>query len=437
MTPRLTYDELRAMLPDLEELRPLLDAAIHASTPDPDDTWSGSGELATAGARLVDGAALSFHASTALAAFQSHMRDVYEHVARAVTSAGEGNSVAAATALLHAAALEEGVGRHASASGFADAAYRRVEAAQDTDLAGLALRRKARATRALGWLDESLALYERAAGIARASGDADGLAEATIGSGNVHEQRGRWDEAERSYRQALDVLDGMSPTTPAHWHALLNVHIVLRSRGDVESSREWLDRARETSLGLEDTTSLPFLKNAEGQLFMAGNDPGEAEARFLEALDATRTPFASVTIGLNLAECLLALGRVLDAAEQTREAERTAITGNAGTKLPEVYRMLGRVAATHGNPDAFVLFERSLALTGGDTGHDLERAQTLQAYAEAERAAGRPDAGAELEQRSIALYRRLGVPGMRRRWVDCFDVPIPHHQDSDSSDTQD
>jgi len=438
MTRRLTYDELRALLPgDVPELSPILEEALRTSTPDADATWSSAGELATVGTRLIDSRDLSRRAADVLSNLHAHLAAVYEHVALGVEAAEDEDPQRAARALLEAAALEERYGRYAAAAGFAGAAYRVLDGAQEGALPALALRRRARAVRAQGRLDEALVDYARAAEMARAADDTEGCAEALIGSGNIHEQRGHWGAAEASFREALDLLEGISPLTPAHWHAPLNLHIVLRSRGDLETSRAWLDRARDAASKLPDRSSLQFLANAEGQLSMAEGDASAAERHFEKALEGASGPNAAVTIGLNLAECLLSQGRRLDAAERTREAEREAILGNAGTKLPEVYRMLGRIAAVDRNPDAFVLFERSLEFASGSETIDLERARTFQAYGEAERASGRPESADALEQRAFELYRTLGVPGIRRRWVDCYDVPLPDHSRSDLSTTED
>jgi tetratricopeptide (TPR) repeat protein len=417
MTKRLTHDQARALIPDLEELRPLLEAALRSSVPDPDRAWSESGELETVGARLIDGEDVRSRASELAEHMARRTREVYEHVGTALTRAEVGDMAGAAEALLLGAAAEERAGRFAQAAAMAAAASRALQVDPDRPQAALAIRRWARAARSDGRLEEALRLYARAREIAAATNDAPGRAEAAIGGGNVLEQLGRWDAAEAWYREALSALDDLTPPSAAHWHAPLNLHIVVRSVGRIDASRSWLERAEAASQRVGDASARCFLENARGQLLMADDDPQGAERAFHSALSAVTTSFAAVTVRLNLAESLLRLGRALDAAEHARVAERDAIAG-AALKLPEVYRLLGRIAGASGSPHAFVLFERSLELAGRDEGPMLERAMTLQAYAQAE---SDPEVSSELGERALAAYRQTGIRRARRRWVDCFD----------------
>lgn len=432
MSDSIDFDSLRRLLPDLPELRPLLEAALRASVPDPDEAWTAAGELATVGARRVDPADLARQADRIAAGHRRHVDAVYEVVADVLSSKASGDGGSVVRALLRGAALEEEAGRTEGTMAFAMAA---VDAARSNDhpaLTTLALRRLARASRAAGDLDAASRLYEEALTGAQGLDDAEGLAEAAIGAGNVYEQRGRWDEAEARYQQARAALQTVDPPTPAHWHVLLNLHIVHRSRGDVERSVDWLDRASALAEALPDPAAVPLLENARGQLEMAREAPERAERHFVDALQAANGLWARSTIRLNLAESHLARDRLLDAAEHARDAERDAIVGGLSAKLPEVYRMLGRIAAATRNPDGFVLFERSLALSGDTGGLTFERAQTLQAYAMAEQALDHPEAASPLWIRAIEAYRSLGITGVRRPWADCFDLePKPDSTDED------
>lgn len=437
MSDNLDFDSLRRLLPDLPELRPLLDAALRASVPDLDEAWTAAGELATVGARRVDPAGLAREADRIAEGHRRHVDAVYEVVAEVLSSKASGDGGSVVRALLRGAALEEAAGRIEGTVAFAMAA---VDAARSNDhpaLTTLALRRLARASRAAGDLDAASRLYEEALTGAQGVGDAEGLAEAAIGAGNVYEQWGRWDEAEARYQQARAALETVDPPTPAHWHVLLNLHIVHRSRGDVEGSVAWLDRASALVEALPDPAAVPLLENARGQLEMARKAPERAERHFVDALQAASGLWARSTIRLNLAESHLARDRLLDAAEHARDAERDAIVGGLNAKLPEVYRMLGRIAAANRNPDGFVLFERSLELSGRTAGLTFERAQTLQAYAMAEQALDHPESASPLWTRAIEAYQSLGITGVRRPWADCFDLAPPtttddppHHHDS-------
>lgn len=425
MSTPLDYDAIRRLVPDLDELKALFDAVLGASRPSPDDTWTGSGELDTVGARQVDAPRVAALGLWAAELEAERIQKIYGAVSDALQATIRGDLVAASDAMLSAAAVEEDAGRATQSAAFAEAALKLAHTRGDPRAVSLALRRQARAERAAGELDAALRHYTESVRTAESAQDRPGQAEAAIGAGNVLEQQGRWADAERWYTSALEALETLASPTPALWHARLNMHIVLRSRGDVADSESWLKDAEAVATELGDPARHVFLGNARGQLLMALQRPDEAEHRFLEALQKADRGRPSAVIRLNLAECHLARGRTLDATEQAREAERDVLSGSAADKLPEVYRMLGRAAATAGNPDAFVLFERALELSGDQDALLLERAQTLQAYGDAELALGQQATADELWAKARATYERLGIEGFRRPWSDCFDAPFP------------
>jgi len=417
---RLSLDEVRDALPDLAELRPLLDHLLSRSEADPARTWSGSGRLGTVGSWLVPTESLSKQALADIAAREAaHLAELYALVGRALSALASGEATAAAEAWLAAAALEESAERPSAAAAYAAAAYAASRDERDGRTAGLALRRRARATKALGDLPVALDLYIRSYETAQAVSDLQGSAEAAIGAGNVLEEQGRWHDADRWYRTALAALEAAPRRGSETWQALLNLHIVMRSSGRVEESVPLLQQAAAAA-GADPEVSLPFLENARGQLSMARGSFQEAADRFRAALDAAVGARAKVTIRLNLAEALFAQGRLLDAAEQARDAEREAIRMGLAAKLPEVYRLLGRLASEQDDPDAFVLFERALELVRDRHLPALEEAVTLQAYADAEARGGDPDAAKRLSEEASASFAALGFRGMRSRWVDVF-----------------
>jgi tetratricopeptide (TPR) repeat protein len=413
----LTFDEVRAMLPSLEELRPVTDRLLAESTPDPARAWSGAGALDTAGSRLVDLSGLAAEISELAAAEARHVEVVYRHVAEALGLASRGDATGAARALLDAAAVEEERGRPDRAGSFADAAYRVALDGGEPVVRGRALRRRARARRAAARYEEAKRDYAEAWGVSDAVSDARGAAEAAIGAGNVLEDEGRWADAEAWYRKALTTL-GEHRLVPERWHALLNLHVVLRSGGAVEESRTLLDEAEAVALEMGDGSARVFIDNARGQWHMAQDAFDEAQTHLRNALEAAVAPRARVTVRLNLAEALLAQGRRLDAAEEARRAESEAITGRVIDRLPETYRLLGRIAALEGNPDAFVLFERSLEMIEETRLPAVERARTLQAYAEAEGLVGDSEKAAALTAEAERTYRELGIRHPRSAWAD-------------------
>jgi tetratricopeptide (TPR) repeat protein len=417
---RLTLDDVREALPSLDELRPIMDHLIARSRPDPSRAWSRSGELGTLGSRLAASEPLGDEVTRLADGEAKHLRDVYRCVARALDALAADHRGGAARAFLEAAAIEEARDRQDRAAAYAEAALRAARDQRDQRDAALALRRWARALRAQGRLAEASDSYAQAYRIVLAVSDARAAAEAAIGAGNVLEEQGRWLEAEAWYRKALAALDGEEEPAAERWHALLNLHIVTRTRGAIDESLRWLEQAESAANRIDPDAAAPFLANARGQLAMARGAWSEAETHLTSALARAPGGRARVGVRLNFAETLLAQKRVLDAAEQAREAEREAIRSSLVTKLPEVYRLLGRIASSDGNGDAFVFFERALDIIRERALPALEEALTLQAYAECEARRGEEDTARELHDRAVERFRSLGMDHMRQPWADVY-----------------
>jgi len=435
--PRLTLDEAQGALPQLEELRPVFEHLLVDSQPNAARAWAGSGRLGTIGSRLVPSGSLADVVTRLAREHNARVQEAYAAAARVLEALERGDRLAAARGLLDSAEVEERRDRPDRAEAYAEAAYRAARDAKDQGPAALALRRSARAARSLGKLADALDRYTRAHEAARALMDARGAAEAAVGAGNVLEDQGRWSEATDWYHAALAALEKIDGPVPERWHAQLCLHIVARSRGSIDESLAWLERAEVAAAAVEPVAARPFLENARGQLLMARGDYAEAERHFRAALAATSHARGRVTIRLNLAEAMLAQVRTLDAAEEAREAEREAIRTALLPKLPEVYRLLGRVASAEGDPDAFVLFERALALAREHGLPALEQAQTLQAYADAEARVGHAETAAELRRAASEQFEALGIPRMRQTWADVFTsgpatTTLPHERDPDA-----
>jgi tetratricopeptide (TPR) repeat protein len=424
---RLTLDEVREALPSLDELRPIVDHLIVRSQPDPSRTWSGSGELGTLGTRHVPAAALPDEVGALAAGEAERLGAIYTTVARALAALASDDGASAARALLDAAAMEEARDRPDRAGAYAEAAYRAARDERDQRPAALALRRWARASRARGRLSEAVERYTRAHGIALAMSDHRGAAEAAVGAGNVLEEQGRWTQATDWYQRALDALEGIREPAPERWHALLNLHIVTRSRGEIVESVRWLEQAEAAANDVDPEGAAPYLDNARGQLAMAHGAFADAETHLRDAVAGAASARLRVSFRLNLAETLLAQGRAVDAADQAREAEREAVRVGLVPKLPEVYRLLGRISSANGNADAFVFFERALDIIRDRALPVLEEALTLQAYAACEARRGEADAARQLNQDAVERFRALEIAHMRQPWADVYSPPAEAH----------
>lgn len=428
---RLSVDEVAGILPELDELRPVLDLLFARSVPDPERTWSGSGELGTVGDRLVPADALEGTAETLADTARDHLRNLYEAVGRAVGALIGGEPIAAAEAFLDASGLEEEARRLYRAEAYARAAHRAVRSGRDGRVRARCLRRLARILRGQGRLAEAGSRYQEAFDVALPSGAHREATIAAIGRGNVCVDRGRWSEAESWYRRAEELLEELD-AGPEHWHVELNLSIVAYRTGDLDASRRHLERAGELAGELDDPDAHPILGNAWGKLHKLSGEPDLAVERLRAALEAADDPLARVTISVNLADSLLDLDRALDAGELAREAERIALQGGVTPKLPDVYRLLGRVARRQGHEDGLVFYERALELIRSRRLPDFERAQTLEEYGALEMEVGRIDSAEAKLAESARLY---GSVGMREDAERVHALLEDHEEDPDASDT--
>ena len=412
MKDGLRLDDLRDLLPDMEELAPLLDEVAGTALPDPRHRWASSGELETMGRRLVQPDELEARIPLLVEAARARAEALYTGTAAAIRALSEGDPARAARLLLEVAGQEESRHAPASAYRYAMAAHRLVQGLRDRTLSTLALRRAARAARGEGRLGEAATLYERAWAQARDGGDLDGGIISAIGRGNVAVDRGLWAEGEHWYQEAAGMLGPGDDPRPERWHIYQNLGIVRREQGDLEGCAEALERAGELAGALGDPMAQVEVNNGWGQLLAARGDPAGAIHRFRSALEAARRledPRAQATVAVNLSEVLLEEGRLLEAWEAAREAESAALSGRVPTRLPEVYRLLGRLSQEGDTDHAFVFFERALAVIQERHLPEYERALTLHAYGDARRGSGEGLAARGLYQEALRIYGELGM----------------------------
>lgn len=379
--------EIAAALPDFGELRPAMQRILFESLPDPEGGWTASGELGTLGERDVPAGALAGAAEELADDVRAHLVGLYGCVGRVVRALAEDEPAEAARALLEAGALEEDAGRPDRAEGYVRRALGLAPAPDDDGgLRARCARRLARVLRRQGRLEESAGLYEEAWELARARGHDRDTAVAAIGRGNVAVDHGRWEEAEAWYRRALERLEVME-VGAEHWHVQVNLAIVARNRGELDACRAHLEKAGSVAALVEPGAEPPLLTHARGMLKMVSGEAAEAAELFREGLLAVEGSEARVRMSVNLGECLLTMGEVPEAGEMARRAEWIALEEDLVRRLPEVYRLLGKVATREGDPDtAALFFEHALKLIHGRGLPDVERARTLEAYAELDEA---------------------------------------------------
>jgi tetratricopeptide (TPR) repeat protein len=405
---RLTVDAIQALLPEAEELRPLADRIIALSEPDDSRRWAASGELGTLGQRLVSLDALEREMEALVSRVEDHVHGSYRRILLSLRALERGEEAEAVDGLLELSSRESEVRRLKEADAYALAAWKIALKLGDPGRTVQTLLQGARIARARAHLDSARERYRQAFDLALAADQAEGAVTAAVGSGNVLVDRGLWVEAEAWYRRAMIVMEKSGYSGPQSWHTCLNLSIVRRRKGELDSSDEWLRRAERAHLQHPEEEGPALLANARGQLLMARGEPELAEGHFRTAVEAAAAPEARVVTRVNLGECLLALGRVLEAGEEGRRAEHEALVRSVFSRLPEVYRLLGRVAGARNIEDGFVFFEKAMDVVRERSLPRFELAQSLEAYGEFELERGLLEPGVERLQAAASIYEELG-----------------------------
>jgi tetratricopeptide (TPR) repeat protein len=414
----LRLDELLAVLPASDDVRPLVADLLASSRPDPGRRWTGSGELGTAGARLVDAAGFEERARAWARREAARLEARVGRVARLAIALGRGDEDSVLDALLAEADALEAEGRSSEAWEWADAASRFARGSGSAR-APEALRRAARCARASARLDASVRLYEEAWERAHDLERWTDAVVAATGRGNVAVDRGRWDEADAWYERALLILDATDPplvepaaAAPLRWRLFQNLGITHRERGQLERAERWYLMAEQAASGSGDPAATVEIENGRGQLALAQGAGKRAEKHFrisLEALGAPHPDPVRVAVRVNLGEALLLQGRALEAGSVAREAEAEAIAGRHPSRLPEVYRLLARVARARGEAEASVFVQRALEIVRSERLPPFEEALTLRAYAELREGEGGYEAAREARERAREILHELGV----------------------------
>lgn len=411
----LSIDELKRLLPETEETVPLLEEAVKLARPKEGRQWAGSGELGTLGSRQVEPSQVREAIPSVLKSLKRHLSAVYACIGRVLDARQAEDPAGVVRALLDGAELEVSIGRFAQADRFVAAALNTGEDAADGRVRLPALLAAARLARRAGRGETAESRYAEARSLAAAAEDVALAATASIGLGNLAVDRGAWSEAVARYDEAERWVGRLPKGTPERWHLALNRSIVAREEGRIRDAEAFLAAAADHLGEDPEADGRAILSNAQGQLLRAQTRDDEAEVAFRHALDHADSADALVTIRVNLAETLLSLGRSLEAGEIAREAEQLALTQRVVPRLPEVYRVLGRIASARGHADAFVFFERSLEIIAERELPAFERAMTLEAYGRYDLSRKELDSGRARLADSARVYEAIGYTPAAQR----------------------
>lgn len=227
---------------------------------------------------------------------------------------------------------------------------------------------------------------------------------------------GRWAEAERELRSALEVGETAEPDL--HAEALARLAELRLAQG----------RTEEAARLLEGYTDHRATARAVGTIHLARAEPGAAVSLLGRRLrEAEENSLESVALGELLVEAEIARGALADACARADELVKRAARGDSVLADARAQRALGRARAAAGGADAIAPLETALAAFRR-LGMPFEAAKTrlLIATALAERAreaaiaearaalAGLEELGAGRgADAAAALLRSLGVRAAR------------------------
>jgi hypothetical protein len=223
-----------------------------------------------------------------------------------------------------------------------------ADAADEPALASEALRRAAVMHHLLSDWGEALSTAERAAAVAEEAGLRDAYAAALNAAGIVHQARGDFEAARRTFEQVL----GLAPSDRVRGVALQNLGAIAAQGGSWEVARRRFEQSRRCFQRAGYALGEAFAVNNYGR---AALDHGNhrlavellSEATAFAARHGDRSLHALAS--LNYAEAIFRLG---DRAESARLAE-TALevftaTGNTWRRV-EALRLLGDLAQGDGD----------------------------------------------------------------------------------------
>lgn len=232
----------------------------------------------------------------------------------------------------------------------------------------------------LGWIHgdagrdaEAQAAYEAAIRIRRGSGDRGGLVRSLNNLGDIHVAFGRHEAGRQRLAESLEECEaiGLASVRPTILVNLARSHL---DTGDLADAADWTERADKALEGVDDRLTVVDLHLLKSRLLQAlgeqaqAVEQGEAAGRLVEAMEGSYQQ-----------------GVVLRRLAELHSATLYDPSGGQGSA--------GK---------AEELFGRSVAVLEA-AGHDLELAQTLDAYGRFLTERGRRDEASALSRRASAL----------------------------------
>jgi tetratricopeptide (TPR) repeat protein len=327
-----TVEDLLRLLPRLEELEELRLAIVNAAILDPAKQWESSSAVSTIDKRVVPAERIGAAVDEAEVALHGYVNSLFAGLRPILGAVAAGEGDAAARHLIELGERLEASGRLRKARHCFDAALSLALPLPDKGAQILALRRIARVAQAVGDLQVALDYYRRSAEVACDSRDQPGEVIAHTGWGNVLAVQGRWEEAERQYRAALERLEsGGAEEALRLQRAQLfnNLGMIATRLHRLDEAEGWFDRALSLWAVESSPTDLAVCYHNLGLLRGAQGRREEARQVYERALALDIPDALRAAIAIEVADLHLEENRVRQAEAWGRVAEQHAIAARS------------------------------------------------------------------------------------------------------------
>jgi tetratricopeptide (TPR) repeat protein len=359
---QVTLDRLLGALPERSDLAPLRQALLRASGLDAARAWARSVSYATFDKRVIDEASIADVVAAAAREERARIDALYASLGDVLAFVASGDDDGACRKLIEIGEIAEASDNPASAVEFYLVASQLSERFADRALRTLALRRCGRAYIALGDFDAAHSFYRASSDQAMIANDLESEIIAATGLGNVYTYQGRWKDALEQYDSALKLCDDAFPRLRGQ--LTLNLAVILREHGDLETSTSYLNQAFElwSDLGISEQSAW---YSERGMAMLSRGELDAAESSFRQALESSAGDFGRAMTLDNLAELYIVRGSLNEAESFARAAEEHAVRVGSPRALAEIYTRLGKIFRLRSDLNGVTFFEKALELCRG------------------------------------------------------------------------
>ncbi|MBN2171003.1 MAG: tetratricopeptide repeat protein [Candidatus Krumholzibacteriota bacterium] len=274
--------------------------------------------------------------------------------------------------------------------------------------AAAAMKQAGRLYRSRGLWDEALAAYDTALSIYAEQDDEQGLADIENSLGIANFEKGRWEESERHYLRALDLIGDEAFALRAKINN--NLGALYNARGETDKAVNSYLRSIPDFQLAGNQLGLAQAYHNLGMSFAARSDwasAGEYYDKSIEISESLDARELTALTYLNLADLHVKTASPLPAEEYCRLAEAMLAELDDRLGLAEAHKILGAVAALKRDWDAARShFERSIALNE-ECSSPLGLAEAYYEFGRMCRDADRTEEAHSLLGRSLVLFERL------------------------------